>query len=31
VVTIGADTITLVGVNGVGANAIAEADFILQV
>jgi Ca2+-binding RTX toxin-like protein len=28
-VTIGTDTITLVGVNGVGANTITQADFIL--
>jgi Ca2+-binding RTX toxin-like protein len=28
-VTIGADTITLIGVSGVGANTITQADFIL--
>jgi Ca2+-binding RTX toxin-like protein len=28
-VTIGTDTITLVGVNGVGANTITQADFVL--
>jgi hypothetical protein len=28
-VAIGADTITFVGVNGVGTNAITQADFLL--
>ena len=29
-VTIGADSFLLVGVNGVGANAINQADFLLS-
>jgi RTX calcium-binding nonapeptide repeat (4 copies) len=29
VVTIGADTITLLGVNGIGSNTITQADFII--
>ena len=28
-VTIGADNVTLIGVNGIGTNAITQADFIL--